>query len=263
MPRDPNYPFDVFCGNDQNMFSQTPATASAAHVPFNMDGPSKELLGSVKRLHSNGDYSDLTIVCDGKHYRVHKCIICPRSDFFAAACRGGFKEAREGKISLPDDDPKAVDLMIWYFYHLDYEVHGAGGATGQLPPGMSSIAVIDSELMVHAKVYALAEKYLIGSLKSLALEKFKRQAFKDWSKDSFLEAAQAVYELTMESDTELRGAVVMTLGEHTSLLDKESTKNLLITTSRLAYDLLMHIHRRGEFRETSVFNQLPLVRRRI
>lgn len=225
-------------------------------------------------------------MCDGKHYRVHKCIICPRSDFFAAACRGGFKvgkisplrtdqlvladpgfqthkEAREGKISLPDDDPKAVDLMIWYFYHLDYEVHGAGGATGQLPPGMSSIAVIDSELMVHAKVYALAEKYLIGSLKSLALEKFKRQAFKDWSKDSFLEAAQAVYELTMESDTELRGAVVMTLGEHTSLLDKESTKNLLITTSRLAYDLLMHIHRRGEFRETSVFNQLPLVRRRI
>ncbi|KAI1196251.1 hypothetical protein F5X97DRAFT_220570 [Nemania serpens] len=154
MPRVPaSNMFSSFGQSDEDISPQ---------VPFGMDKPSEELLGSLKRLYANGDYSDLTIVCNGKHYEVHKCIICPRSEFFAAACRGGFKEAREGKISLPDDDPVAVDLMIWYFYHLDYEVRGTGGPTArliceapgeeisQLPPCQSAKVVIDSDIMVHA-----------------------------------------------------------------------------------------------------------------
>ncbi|KAI1191525.1 hypothetical protein F5B17DRAFT_382209 [Nemania serpens] len=96
--------FDAFDSKNGNISPQP--------NPFRADNPSEELLGSLKRLYSSGDYSDLTIMCNGKNYQVHKCIICPRSDFFAAACRHDFKEAREGKISLPDDDSKAVDLMI-------------------------------------------------------------------------------------------------------------------------------------------------------
>lgn len=43
------------------------------------------------RLYSSSLYSDFTIICHERRYLVHKAIICPRSDFFAAACRAGLK----------------------------------------------------------------------------------------------------------------------------------------------------------------------------
>jgi len=38
-------------------------------------------------IYESGDYSDLTVICGGDVYKVHKAIICPRSDFFSKACR--------------------------------------------------------------------------------------------------------------------------------------------------------------------------------
>ncbi|KAH8742437.1 hypothetical protein F5883DRAFT_442343, partial [Diaporthe sp. PMI_573] len=42
-------------------------------------------------LYSTGLYSDLTISSTAKEYRVYRAIVCPRSDFLAAACRHSFK----------------------------------------------------------------------------------------------------------------------------------------------------------------------------
>ncbi|KAK2005337.1 hypothetical protein LZ32DRAFT_546273, partial [Colletotrichum eremochloae] len=42
-------------------------------------------------LYSTGDYSDLTISSGAKRYPVHRAIVCPRSEFLAAACRSPFK----------------------------------------------------------------------------------------------------------------------------------------------------------------------------
>ena len=41
------------------------------------------------RLLISGDFSDLTILCEPYKHKVHKAIICPRSEFFNAACRFG------------------------------------------------------------------------------------------------------------------------------------------------------------------------------
>ncbi|KZL66488.1 BTB/POZ domain-containing protein [Colletotrichum tofieldiae] len=89
--------------------------------------PVEELKGSLRTLYENAEYSDLTIASRDTEYRVHKAIVCPRSDYFAAKFRESkskliayWKAAIEGFLSLPDDDPLAVGMVIRYFYHLDY-----------------------------------------------------------------------------------------------------------------------------------------------
>lgn len=42
-------------------------------------------------LLETGKYSDLTLVCQGRGFTVHRNVLCPASTFFAAACDGEFK----------------------------------------------------------------------------------------------------------------------------------------------------------------------------
>ncbi|KAF1978712.1 hypothetical protein BU23DRAFT_563623 [Bimuria novae-zelandiae CBS 107.79] len=79
---------------------------------------------SIKsRLLKSGDYSDLTITCNGKLWKVHKALVCTQSDFFKAAVQfGGKEETNQGIIDLPEDDPVVVGYMIQYLYGPNYEL---------------------------------------------------------------------------------------------------------------------------------------------
>ncbi|KAF2135028.1 hypothetical protein P153DRAFT_279199 [Dothidotthia symphoricarpi CBS 119687] len=85
-----------------------------------MDAPMLELKSALASLFECGKYSDLTIVCGGKRYPVHRALIATRSSFFEGACRNSFREADTGVIDLTEDDASAVEHMVHYFYHLDY-----------------------------------------------------------------------------------------------------------------------------------------------
>lgn len=50
-----------------------------------------ELVNSLSNLFGSSKYSDLTIRCGSDLYKVHRAVICQRSDFFAVACDSGFK----------------------------------------------------------------------------------------------------------------------------------------------------------------------------
>ncbi|KAF5253944.1 hypothetical protein FANTH_1269 [Fusarium anthophilum] len=77
---------------------------------------------ALGNLLKTGDYSDFVIICGKARHKVRKAIICPRSDFFKAACMSGFKEAQTGEVELPDDEPLAVSMMIEYLYHQTYTI---------------------------------------------------------------------------------------------------------------------------------------------
>ncbi|KIX05919.1 uncharacterized protein Z518_03893 [Rhinocladiella mackenziei CBS 650.93] len=80
------------------------------------------LLSAIRSLHKSTEYSDLAIFCGDDKFTVHKAIICPRSRYFATSCKWG-KSVDDSKreLTLDDDDPRLVKLMIDYFYQLDYD----------------------------------------------------------------------------------------------------------------------------------------------
>lgn len=111
---------------------------------------------SAISLFENGKYSDLTVICGETTYRVHRAVLCSRSQFFAKACDGPFpvsrrsmpswpattnvpQEAQTGIINLSDADPQAVRLMLHYFYHLDYPHVGLHQPGAETPEGTSIV----------------------------------------------------------------------------------------------------------------------------
>ncbi|QGI70651.1 hypothetical protein CEK26_002985 [Fusarium fujikuroi] len=171
---------------------------------------SKDLPAMLK----TGQYSDLTIVCGNNRYRVHRNIICARSKFFDVSCDSGFKESN-GEIMLPDDDPAAVQKMIGYIYNIEYtpetkqmqehdddveaelsdtdydaseryrmKLFGAEFVERKTIKRFKERKwaswkvdefIPSSQLSLHAKVYALGEKYRIEGLKKEAKRKFESE----------------------------------------------------------------------------------------
>lgn len=155
--------------------------------------------------------------------------------------------------------------MIYYLYHLDYqpsypreqsknnlerkhETDQAG-----LSEGLQQIYPTGNELIIHTKVYALAEKYLIDGLKALALRKFNEATIDHWASNDLLEAAQVVYQYTVETDRGMRDTVIQTFYGHPELLDKEEVQDIFRTLPLLAYDLMMHVRLKQQWPATSLF----------
>jgi hypothetical protein len=45
----------------------------------------------LAQLLQTGKYSDMTLVCAGKEFKLHRNIVCPQSSVIAAAVDGSFK----------------------------------------------------------------------------------------------------------------------------------------------------------------------------
>ncbi|KAK8005658.1 hypothetical protein PG990_011695 [Apiospora arundinis] len=79
-----------------------------------------ELLRSLKKLFDSGVYTDLKIVCGNDQHQVHKAIVCLRSGRLAQMC-SEIAPNQEATITIPDDDPQTIDLMLQYLYTLEYQ----------------------------------------------------------------------------------------------------------------------------------------------
>jgi hypothetical protein len=97
-----------------------------------------------------------------------------------------------------------------------------------------------ANLHLHAKVYALGEKYSIEPLKALALSKFEFDIRTIGQKDDFLAAIREAYTSTIETDRPLRDAVVAFLRKQKHLLKRDYMKTVLKETA-LGFDLLMEL----------------------
>jgi len=96
----------------------------------------------------------------------------------------------------------------------------------------------ETELVINARMYALADKFGIEDLKKLAREKFASVAVRDWNKRWFAYAVQIVYESTPKSDSGLRDVVVETINQHRDLMKDSEIENMVEELDGLAVSLL-------------------------
>jgi hypothetical protein len=96
-----------------------------------------------------------------------------------------------------------------------------------------------SQLLTHAKMYEIAERYDVVGLKDLAREKFKLGCRTFWDDDAFSTAAHYAFCSTMEDDKGLRDVVSSTISEHIGLIHKAEVQTLLAEHNRLALIILL------------------------
>ncbi|KAI4639935.1 hypothetical protein J4E93_008734 [Alternaria ventricosa] len=229
-----------------------------------------QLYLTFKNLLASGKFSDLTVTCGPDSYKVHKNVVCSRAEFFSRAVKFGGKETEQGSVDLPEDEPAIVKLMMQYIYEGEYDPalpdNELGGSTKitvpptPTPPHKKSrvarqmfvpatptsfphsslpIPGTSTQLMVHAKLYEIADKYDVVGLKELVIEKFKRACHSFWNDPSFANAAHHVFSTTPEHDKGLRDIVSKTIAEHMAeLVKKPEVEALLTEFNGLAFGLL-------------------------
>ncbi|KAK0252130.1 hypothetical protein LTR91_005568 [Friedmanniomyces endolithicus] len=280
--------------------------------------PRADLLDALSALHVGGKYSDLTILCNYRQWAVHRAILCSRSGFFDGACGSEFAEADSRVIDLSEDDEEAVNLMIHFFYHLDYlnepeqpratvfRHRALSDARKKLPPKLDLSLVCDPlmavagcytpespaspvtapkdggespdsstkvprspvrrgaqtpplslgsesdyesydeeeelpedqpNLVIHARVYALAEKYDIPSLKHIAKQKLEMAMACNYDSPDLPLAIEEVYCSTIDTDRGLRDIVCEAFRCHPQLASTPDVRQAIFELPSLALDL--------------------------
>ncbi|KAI0405966.1 hypothetical protein F4802DRAFT_596639 [Xylaria palmicola] len=187
------------------------------------------------KLLSSGEYSDLTIMCEGQEFHVHKAIVCTQSPIIAAAMKSNFKEAKTNTIEV-NFDLITLKCMLDYLYKGDYEEKPTGFAkplssTSTLP-GPASITPqqgskeppdtsINDILLYHAYVNFIADYYAVGGLSQMTLTKLKKVLDENWSGKVFYEFLKQTKDRI--GDNNLRQLLVDMAASHIVELMKDSS----------------------------------------
>ena len=171
-------------------------------------------------------YSDLTIVCQGRQFKVHKAILCPKSELISKMCDIDAQELKTGTIEDKDFDDDTMERMIDFAYAKNYEAtrhpkhlpaeevrdsitnidplwaEGASATGGvALPKDDGATPIFDEEpvelsttdqMVIHARVYGLAEYYDMAELRIHACGCFNHAADGGLDPKGFVNVARAV-----------------------------------------------------------------------
>ena len=50
-------------------------------------------------------------------FSIHRSVLCASSPFFEAACKPQWMKPDDRLIKLPEDDPEAIQLLVYWMYH--------------------------------------------------------------------------------------------------------------------------------------------------
>ncbi|KAF2107104.1 hypothetical protein BDV96DRAFT_590110 [Lophiotrema nucula] len=117
--------------------------------------------------------------------------------------------------------------------------HDCGGFTCELcVPPTPPVSGSADQLLVHAQMYELADKYRVNDLTDLAKEKFRRACASFWDTKEFPIAANHAFCTTPDDDKGLRDVVFNTISDHMQLLEKPEIEAMMTQFGWLTFRLL-------------------------
>ncbi|KAK5682742.1 hypothetical protein LTS10_005872 [Elasticomyces elasticus] len=189
------------------------------------------LISGLQDLYATGRYSDLTLVCGRRSFKVHKAVLHAHSSVFRAMLSGDFAEANQSTIPLPDDSPDSLEVLLYYMYHDEYLKFDTDNHNHNLDAN-------SPRAIVHA--YAIADKYDVPGLQLLATYRLAKIVnFNRDELDSAISAIRTISECTLESDCTLWEVIINRVREQLSwLVDNDSFLKLLQEVPELNKKLL-------------------------
>jgi hypothetical protein len=192
---------------------------------------------SASKLLSSEKYSDLTIKCRGREFKVHKAILCPQSEVISTQCDIDMRERRTGVIEHEEFDDDTMKRMIAFAYKKEYDTTrrpkyelaedvedsiidmysltiGDAPTTGgvSLPQDDVDAPTLDEnpaelstadKCVIHARVYGLADYYDMPELRDHAYNCFvgvTNHELADADLKGFDNVAREVCKTTMRDD---------------------------------------------------------------
>lgn len=105
-------------------------------------------------------------------------------------------------------------------------------------PPVPSLNGKSNQLLTHAEMYEIADKYDVVGLKDLVKEKFDRSCQHFWDKPKFAAAALHAFSTTPDYDKGIREIVSATISAHMELMKKSEVKSLMNDFNGLALGIL-------------------------
>ncbi|KAL8667928.1 MAG: hypothetical protein Q9202_000393 [Teloschistes flavicans] len=128
-------------------------------------------------------------------YVIHEDVL-HASPVLAYMCSEMTKANACPHLYLPDDDPDDIGCLFEFLYGSDFD-----SLSDAKDFKAASVDVQSKATDELCRIYMLAEKYQLGTLKECVVGKFDTTANIDKSPLSFLDLAKKMYDLILESDS--------------------------------------------------------------
>ncbi|KAA8652295.1 uncharacterized protein ATNIH1004_001199 [Aspergillus tanneri] len=155
---------------------------------------------------------------------------------FLAEAVSAFSDSGSRRIELPDENVEAFGYFLQYQYTQDYSISPATSSTEDVVIG--EIDDSGDQLLKHARVYTLAEKLGMPSLKTLAHSKIHRI---NSSPHGEITYARYVYTHTPVDDVTIRKSVASFWAMRSHVLRHEAEEEfcqLCLEVPRFCFDVL-------------------------
>lgn len=134
-------------------------------------------------------------------------MLCNASPFFRAACSAGWMDPKNRVITLPEDDPEVIKMMIFWIYEDSICVSWEATQRTWTAGKDSETELMKTNLGLFIQLYVLAEKYQMPSLQNDALSAIVwRGSYQN--QPGILQIVPYVYRNTYSSQSALRRLIV-------------------------------------------------------
>ncbi|KAI0486683.1 hypothetical protein F4859DRAFT_309951 [Xylaria cf. heliscus] len=172
---------------------------------------------------------------------AHQALLV-QSPFFADACAAFAHDGSPRQVELFHDEIDAVGCFLEYLYTGDYFPKKLPGQRLLEPdPSMPAVDETGEQLLKHARVYTIAEKFGMDKLKSLASSKI--HCVNSTAKGE-ITYARYIYQFTSQDDTTVRAPVAnfWATRSHTLRAEaEEEFRSLCLEFPQFGYDVLTRV----------------------